>query len=138
MTNVTRLEAGRKGAMAALAATTVRPVVTRAERRRFIAYTYDRNRHDPHWVPPLRIAEHQRLSPKHNPFFAPADVQLFLAWRDGRVVGRIAAIDDHLHQEVHADNVGMFGFFEAADQPAASALLAAAEAWARQRGRAFL
>jgi GNAT superfamily N-acetyltransferase len=99
---------------------------------------YDRNRADPHWVPPLRLSEHERLSPRHNPFFAHADVELLLAWRGGAVVGRIAAIDDALHRRAHDDNVAMFGFFEAADQPAADALLAAAEAWARQRGRAYL
>ena len=65
--------------------------------------------------PPLRIGEHERLNPKKNPFFAHADVELLLAWRGDRVVGRIAAIDDRLHQETHHDNVAMFGFFEADD-----------------------
>jgi hypothetical protein len=118
--------------------TTTRPVTTRADRRRFVAYPYDRYRRDPHWIPPLRIAEHQRLSPTRNPFFAHAEVELFLAWRKSRVVGRIAAIDDRLHQETHGDNVGMFGFFEAEDREASTALLGAAEAWTRARGRALL
>ena len=117
-------------------ATVVRPVTTRGDRRRFVAYTYDRNRHDPHWVPPLRLSERQRLSPTHNPFFAHAEVALLLAWRDHRVVGRIAAIDDQLHQDTHADNLAMFGFFEAEDQEAAEALLSAVESWAKARGRA--
>src|SRR5438552_4454359 len=74
----------------------VRRAQGRRERRRFVDYAYERNAADPHWVPPLRLAEHERLNPKKNPFFAHADVELFLAWRAGRVVGRIAAIDDHL------------------------------------------
>jgi GNAT superfamily N-acetyltransferase len=115
----------------------VRPIAGRREFRRFVDYAYERNASDPHWIPPVRISEFDRLTPRKNPFFEHAVVQLFLAWRDGQVAGRIAAIDDRLHNEVHADNTAMFGFFEAADQQAAHALLAAAESWARQRGRAY-
>src|SRR5471030_1414020 len=97
---------------------TVRAVESRRDLRRFIDYPYRRHAADPHWIPPLRLSEAERLSPKHNPFFAHADVALLLAWRDGVVAGRIAAIDDRLHLEAHGDNVAMFGFFEAADAEA--------------------
>ena len=80
------------------------------------------------------MAERERLSPKHNPFFQHADIEMFLARRNGEIVGRIAAIDDRLHNETHHDNVAMFGFFEAADQAAARELLEAAERWAAARG----
>jgi len=116
--------------------TDVRPVSGRREFRRFIDYAYERNAGDPHWVPPLRLAEHERLTPAKNPFFAHADVQLLLAWRGDRLVGRIAAIDDRLHNETHHDNAAMFGFFEAADAEATQALLGAVESWAAARGRA--
>ena len=114
----------------------VRAVESRRDFRRFINYPYARHAADPHWIPPLRLSETERLSPKHNPFFAHADVALLLAWRNGLVVGRIAAIDDRLHRQAHGDNVAMFGFFEAADADAAQALLAAVDTWARARGRA--
>jgi hypothetical protein len=114
----------------------VRRVGGRREFRRFIDYAYDRNARDPHWVPPLRISEHERLTPKKNPFFEHADVELLLAWRDGRVAGRVAGIDDRLHHQAHHDNAAMFGFFEADDGEAAAALFRAVEAWARARGRA--
>jgi hypothetical protein len=113
----------------------VRAVQGRGEIRRFVDYLYQRNAHDPHWVPPLRLGEHDRINPNKNPFFAHAEVQLLLAWRGDRVVGRIAAIDDRLHQEAHGDNVAMFGFFEAADADVARALLTAVEGWAKARGR---
>ena len=113
----------------------LRPVGTRRDLRQFIDYAYVRNRRDPHWIPPLRIGERERLSPKKNPFWAHADVELLLARRDGRVVGRIAAIDDRLHNEVHRDNIAAFGFFEADDAAATRALLDGVEAWARRRGR---
>ena len=108
----------------------------RRDFRRFIDYAYDRNADDPHWVPPLRMAEHERLTPRKNPFFAHADVELFLAWNGDRIAGRIAAIDDRLHNETHADNVAMFGFFEAENAASTSALMGAVEAWAQARGRA--
>jgi hypothetical protein len=116
----------------------VRPVGNRRELGRFIDYAYVRNRRDPHWISPLRIAERERLSPKHNPFFAHADVERLLAFEDGRVVGRVLAIDDHLHNEAHGDNLAAFGFFEAENPAAALALLRGAESWARQRGRAHV
>ncbi len=113
----------------------VRPIANRRDFRRFINNAYDRNAGDLHWIPPLRLAEHERLTPKKNPFFEHADVELLLAWRGDRLVGRIAAIDDRLHNETHHDNTSMFGFFEAEDADVARALLAAVEAWARARGR---
>ena len=113
----------------------VRPVGGRRDFRRFVDYAYERNAGDPHWVPPLRMSERERLTRSKNPFFAHADVTLLLAWRGERVVGRVAAIDDHLHNRTHRDNVAMFGFFEAEDRPIAHALLGEVERWARTRGR---
>lgn len=114
----------------------VRQVSSRRELTRFIDYAYQRNAGDPHWVPPLRFAERDRLVPSKNPFFAHADAALFLA-RDasGRVAGRIAAIDDRLHNQTHRENIAMFGFFEAATAAAAQALFDAVEQWAAERGR---
>ncbi|HXI29922.1 MAG TPA: hypothetical protein VNG89_15895, partial [Vicinamibacterales bacterium] len=117
------------------AVTDIRRVEGRRDFRRFIDYTYARNAADSHWVPPLRLSEHERLTPKKNPFFEHADVELLLALRSDRVVGRIAAIDDRLHNQTHGDNLAMFGFYEAADADASQALLGAAEQWARGRGR---
>src|SRR5438034_4274652 len=121
---------------AAVRLTEIRPVSGRRDFRRFIDYAYERNAGDPRWVPPLRMAERERLTPRKNPFFAHADVELLLAFRDGRIVGRIAAIDDRLHNETHGDNLAAFGFFEAADTRSAKALLARVESCGRARGRA--
>lgn len=59
---------------------------------------------------------------------------MFLAVDDRGVRGRIAAIEDRLHNETHRERLGFFGFFEADDEQTASVLLAAVEAWARRRG----
>jgi hypothetical protein len=113
----------------------IRPVERSRDLRRFVDYAYARNDGDPHWVPPLRLSERERLMPRKNPFFAHADVDLFLASRGDRVCGRVAAIDDRLHEQTHHDNVSMFGFFEADDGDTARALLSRVEAWARAKGR---
>jgi hypothetical protein len=95
---------------------------------------FDRRRF-PAWVPPLRIAVRDAIDEKKNPFYRNASRQLFLAVRDGRLVGRIAAIENRAHNRFHEDKVGFFGFFECADdQDAADALFVAAEEWLRARG----
>jgi GNAT superfamily N-acetyltransferase len=91
-------------------------------------------RNDLHWVPPLRRDEAHRLS-SANPFFDHAEVRLFLARRDGEVVGRVAAIVDRAHLDRWKDGAGFFGFFEAVeDEPVAQALFDAVCGWLRPRG----
>ncbi len=115
--------------------TTIQSVFSRADLKRFIKYPFKKYTNDPHWVPPLLISERQKFNPKKNPFYEHARVDLFLAERDGEVVGRIAAIDDDNHNKTHEDNLIFFGFFEAKDQAAAEALLARVEDWGWQLGR---
>lgn len=75
------------------------------------------------------------LDTKSNPFYRQADRRLFIARRDGRAVGRVAAIENRAHNAFHADRVGFFGFFECVDDPdVAQELLRAAREWLRARG----
>src|SRR2546428_6270605 len=75
------------------------------------------------------------LDTKSNPFYRQADRKLFIARRNGKPGGRIAAIENRAHNAFHDDRVGFFGFFEAIDDAdVAGALLSAAEAWLRTRG----
>jgi GNAT superfamily N-acetyltransferase len=75
------------------------------------------------------------LSRAKNPFFEHASTEYFVAERGGEVVGRIAAIQNRLHNETHGDRVGFFGFFECVDEQAvADALFAAAADWLRPLG----
>lgn len=109
------------------------------DRRRFIEVEFRLNRADPLWVPPLRLDRMKYMDPARNPFFDHAEVAHFVAVRDGRDVGRIAAVRNRLHEEVHADGAGFFGFFEPGEDPlVANALLDAAADWARARGLTVL
>jgi GNAT superfamily N-acetyltransferase len=112
------------------------PVRSSRDLRRFVDLPwkiYNPSDH-PEWVPPLRIAVRDALNTKSNPFYQTADRELFLALKQGRIVGRIAAIENRAHNTFHQDRVGFFGFFECTDDPdAASALFDAAESWLRAR-----
>ena len=93
--------------------------------------------HDPHWVPPLLIDVKEFLDRRKHPFYLHGDAAQFLAIRGGQPLGRILASDDPSYNESHGGNVGCFGMFECANDPqAAHALLDAAAAWLRSRGRA--
>jgi RimJ/RimL family protein N-acetyltransferase len=90
------------------------------------------------WIPPLRAMVKDALDTRRNPFYRDADRALFVAYRDGAPIGRVAAIENRWHNRHHGDRVGFFGFFDCADdQEAASTLFAEAEAWLAARGLAF-
>lgn len=116
----------------------IEPVTSRRALREFLTLPWRLYRGDPNWVPPLLSEEYKLLDPSRgNPFFRRAEIALFLARDDrGAPRGRIAAIHNRAHNDAHRDRVGFFGFFECANDPAAAgALLDAARAWARGRGR---
>jgi GNAT superfamily N-acetyltransferase len=114
----------------------VRPVAGSRDLDRFVRLPFELYRNEPRWVGPLRRDVHKRLDRKANPFFRHAEAEYFLAWRDGRPVGRITAQIDRNFNEFQDNEWGLWGFFESEDDPqTAQALLATAEAWLRERGR---
>jgi hypothetical protein len=89
---------------------------------------------DAHWVPPLISERKLFFDPARNPYFRKADVRCFVAERDGKVVGTIAATVDHRQQEIEA-GVGFFGFFEFIDDvEVAEALKEAARGFLAEKG----
>jgi GNAT superfamily N-acetyltransferase len=112
----------------------VRPVSGRRDLREFIDLPYRLHSTSPVWVPPLRLERWLFLSKRFNAYFSHGDAQLFLARRDGRVVGRISAQHDDNFNAHHGNRWGMFGFLELEDDPEIlPALLDAAGAWLRAR-----
>lgn len=117
----------------------ITPISGKADRAAFVDFAYRRNAADQNWVPNLRSEEISKFTPGKNPFFAHARCQLFLARRNGRIVGRISAhIDDlALKQPVEqgmGPGTGNWGAIEAEDEETARALIAAAEQWLREQG----
>src|SRR4028119_386864 len=103
------------------------------DRKTFVALAFALNRDDPNWVPPLKTEVHGLIDPRTNPWFAHAEARLFLAERDGEVVGRISAQVDALVQKHMGQGTGQWGMLEAADEEVARALLHRAESWLRGR-----
>lgn len=113
----------------------IRRVETQRDLDRFIALPYRLHRRDLNWVPPFRAEVHKLLDRTKNPFFQHGEADYFVAEQDGEVVGRIAAIHNRLHNEIHGDQVGFFGFFESVnDFQVAAPLLDTAARWVRARG----
>lgn len=111
------------------------PVAGKAELDRFIRVPMRLGASDPNYIAPLLFERHESLTAKGNPFFQHADVQFWLAVRNGRDVGRISAQIDHLNPQT-TEGVGHFGMIAAEDDPEVfAALFATAETWLRDRGR---
>ncbi|MCE9671098.1 N-acetyltransferase [Myxococcus stipitatus] len=113
----------------------VTPVRDAAAKMTFIRFPASLYAGDPNWVPPLEMERKDFLDPRKNPFFDYAEVELFLARRGREVVGRIAAIRNPRHMEIHGTKEGFFGLFECVnDAGVARALLETAGAWLKSRG----
>lgn len=114
-------------------------VNSKSELKEFVELPYALYRDDPHWVPPLRIAVKELLDKAKHPFYTNAETELYLARRDGKVVGRVAAIWDKANNRFHEEKAGFFGFFESVNDPAvAQALLSAARQWVFGKGAEFM
>jgi GNAT superfamily N-acetyltransferase len=114
----------------------VQPVRSRRDLREFIELPFRLHANAAQWVPPVRLERRAFLNKRLNVFFKHGEAELFLARREGRVVGRISAQIDHAFNEFQRNAWGMFGFLEVEDdKEALEALLAAAGAWLAARGR---
>src|SRR5262249_46500554 len=89
---------------------------------------------DPYFVPPFPGSVVKLISPS-GPFGKHGDVVCFIASREGKPVGRIAAIENRSHNAFHKDKVGFFGLFDFIDdETVARALWQAAESEIKRRG----
>jgi hypothetical protein len=108
---------------------------TRAERRQLITFQWEIYKGDPYWVPPLLSEREAFFDKSRNAFFEHSDAALFVAKRNGKIVGTIAAILNNRHNQVHNEKTGFFGAFECIDDfEVAKALLDTARDWVKARG----
>src|SRR5208283_1250080 len=93
----------------------------------------------PIWVPPLKKEVCRMLDSQRHPFWEFSERILFLARRGSETVGRIAGIIDRHYNQFHDEKMGIWGFFECADDPeAAAALFSSVETWVCEKGMTFL
>ena len=117
----------------------IRPISSKADRKKFIDLPFRLYKNDPNWVPPLKGEALGLITPEKNGWFSHAEAQLFLAERGDRVVGRISAHIDTLALTMPAaqgfgPGCGQFGLFDAEDETVGKALINAAEGWLRNKG----
>ena len=115
-------------------AVTIRPVETKKDKQAFVDFAWEVYKDDPAWVPPLKDEVHGLITPGKNPWFEHGHAQLWLAERDGKVVGRISAQVDDLVQDHMGQGIGNWGFFDALDEETGKALIKTAEDWLRKEG----
>jgi GNAT superfamily N-acetyltransferase len=108
---------------------------TTKDRLRFVKSQWNFHKDDKFWVPPVVADRMKLLNTEKNPFFKHSEIQLFIAEREGKVVGRIAAIINRNHNTTHNDKVGFWGFFESInDRSVSDALFNEAGKWLKDRG----
>lgn len=112
----------------------IREVSGRKALSTFIRVPWSIYKDDPNWVPPLLAERRGALSPKH-PFFRHARWRAWVAYRNGKPVGRISAQIDDLYLKQNDTKTGFFGLIEAPDDDEVfSALFQAAEQWLHDQG----
>ncbi len=105
----------------------------------FASVPFELYRNDRFYVPQLIEEEVKLIDKEHNPFYKNAERKLFIAYKDGKVSGRIAAIINRRHNEFHGDRIGFFGFFESIDdKTVASALFEPVETFLKKKGMDYI
>jgi GNAT superfamily N-acetyltransferase len=115
---------------------TVKPInPVKSELTEYVKFGIDLYRGNPCFVPPLIFDDVNTLLPSKNPAFEICEAQSFIAWRDGKPVGRITAIINRLVNEKSGKRQARFGFVDFIDDDEVTdALFSTAEQWARDRG----
>ena len=110
-------------------------VNTRIKLKKFIDFPYSLHRNTKNWIPPLKLEQKKIFDPSKNSILQHSDYQLFLLYKEGRIVGRIAAHINHHYNQYWGEKTGFFGHYECVeDQGAADHILGAAENWLREHG----
>jgi GNAT superfamily N-acetyltransferase len=113
----------------------IKEVKNRRDLRKFILFPKRLYRKNPFWIPPLETDEWNTLDAKKNAAFEYSEARYWLAYKDGKIVGRIAAILSEGHRGHWNQSYMRFGWIEFInDADVASALMGAVENWARLKG----
>ena len=113
----------------------IKTVESKKDFKTFILFPYQLYRGNQYWIPLLIMDEKEVFNPKKNPAFENADARLFLAYREGKTVGRIVGILSHIANKKYQTRNLRFGWFECINDPEVSgALLQAVEQWGKEQG----
>lgn len=106
-----------------------------SERKEFLKFPYNLYKNTQQWIDPLMMEQKKLIDTAKNPFYQTADIAMFVATRNGKTAGRIAAIHNKAYNEHHHTNIGFFGFFDCIDdQKVCDLLIKAVGDWFSERG----
>ena len=114
---------------------TIKKVSSSRDLKHFIDFPHLLYKEDRNYVPELFIAQKDLLTPQKHPFFAHSKLDLFLAFQNSNIVGRIAAIRNNNHIAFTGNQEGFFGFFDVIeDFKVAEKLFDTARNWVKNEG----
>lgn len=109
------------------------------QKKEFVNFDYSIYENNPYWVAPLRMDLNDRLNSKKHPFYKLGAIKAYMAYKEGKPVGRIAAIENYKYNEFHKSKIGFFGFFECIDDiEVSNSLLQKVEDYHLKAGNEFL
>lgn len=114
---------------------TIKKVRDKALLKKFVYFNIELYKGCEQYVPPLIYDEFATLNRDKNPAFDHCEAEYFLAYKDGVIVGRIAAIINHKANEIWKQKYARFSFVDFIDDAdVANKLFGTAESWARHKG----
>ena len=113
---------------------TIKEVLTKKDLKQFIKFPHTLYKNDPMYIPALDFDEMATLQ-KSNPAFAHCDARYFLAYKNGKIAGRVAAIiNHHANRDWNQKNI-RFGWFDVIDDiKVTKALIGAVGQWGIELG----
>lgn len=113
----------------------IKEVLSNSDLYKFIRFPYIIYKDNPYWVPSLDIDEKRTLNRTKNPAFEFCEARYWMAFKDGKIVGRIAGIINHRANECWNENRIRFGWIDfIEDFEVAQLLLKTVEDWGKERG----
>ena len=117
----------------------IKAVVTKQDKRNFVKFPFKLYQNNPNWVPQITQDEIKVISKETNPAFEFCDAQYWMAYKDGKPMGRIGGIINHRYNEKVGKNCARFSQIDFIDDPEVSTvLLKTVEDWAKSKGATIL
>ena len=113
----------------------IRRVTTRKELKKFICFQLELYKNNPYWCPPLIFDELNTLSNDKNPAFEYCKAEYWLAYRDNKIIGRIAGIINNKANQRWNEHFVRFGWIDFIDDiNVSSELIKTVTEWGRSKG----
>ena len=113
----------------------IKEVITRSDLKKFIEFPFSIYKENRNWIPPLLMDEYHTLRKEKNPAFEYCQAKYWLAYKDGRLAGRIAGIVNRRYIEKWGNKYARFGWVDFIDDAeVVKALFDTAEGWAKEQG----